>query len=179
MFSESMAPPLGLMPRQSDVVSPWYALKVHAGSEPLAATGLRARGYEPFFPAYEEHRKYSDRIKTVLKAAFPGYLFCRLNLRAKATFLDVPAVSYVVSCAGAPLAVPEAEIEGVRRVLELGGVPAPCPKEGQRIRISYGALSGVEGILTRIDGKDRLTVSVQLLQRSVAVQVTREQIVLL
>ena len=70
--------------------------------------------------------------------------------------------------------VPEEEIHAICAALRsrLPIHPHPYLREGQRVRIMRGPLSGVEGIL--VDGKankGRLVLSVELLQQSVAVEV--------
>lgn len=49
--------------------------------------------------------------------------------------------------------------------------PAAYLKIGQRVRVGYGALNGVEGILTEAKKGHRLILSVTLLERSVSVEV--------
>src|SRR5207249_2143841 len=70
--------------------------------------------------------------------------------------------------------VPDHEIEAVRRVLVARANPAPYPflREGERVVIHQGPLAGVEGILLRIDSaKGLLVISIELFQRSLAVEV--------
>jgi hypothetical protein len=43
---------------------------------------------------------------------------------------------------------------------------------GKRIRIRGGSLNGVEGILTAINSDATLVVSVELIQRSLAIRIT-------
>ena len=54
--------------------------------------------------------------------------------------------------------------------------PWPYLKVGQRVRIEEGSLAGIEGLLIQERGKDRLIVSVHLLQRSVSVEIDRDSI---
>jgi len=53
-------------------------------------------------------------------------------------------------------------------------MPWPFLRIGQRVRVEYGALRDVEGILLQTKGTQRLVLSVSLLQRSVAVEVDRD-----
>jgi transcription antitermination factor NusG len=154
----------------------WYALKVHTRSEEIAATALRNRGYEVFAPIYHERRKYSDRMKLVEAAAFPGYIFCRFTEQTKVPVLSSPAVEYIVSTAGVPIAIPDFEIDAIRRALEAGAKPVEYLAVGQRVRIEYGSMVGVEGILTRTGGENRVTLSVDALHRSIAVTVDGDQV---
>jgi transcription antitermination factor NusG len=47
----------------------------------------------------------------------------------------------------------------------------PFLKIGQRVRICSGALNGVEGVLTSRNGDRTLVISVDAIQRSLAVRV--------
>jgi transcription antitermination factor NusG len=61
----------------------------------------------------------------------------------------------------------------VRNVVE-GQMPWSCHpflKIGQRVRIRSGALDGVEGILVSRNGDRTLVISVDAIQRSLAVRV--------
>ena len=76
---------------------------------------------------------------------------------------------------GTPAALPEGEIDTLRDGLtdQVCAVPHPYLKVGKRVRILRGPLAGSEGILIRAKDKDkvRVVVSIELLMRSVAVQV--------
>jgi len=150
---------------------PWYAVKVRTRSERVAVVALQNRGYDPFAPTIAERRRYSDRMALVEAPAFPGYVFCRLDVQKKIPVLSSPAVEYIVSFAGHPVTVPDDEIESVRRAVEAGARPRHYLNVGQRIRIEYGPLAGLEGVLERNEKEHRIVVSVHLLQRSVSVEI--------
>jgi transcription antitermination factor NusG len=101
---------------------------------------------------------------------------CRLDAHKKVPVISTPGVEYIVSFAGAPAIVPEEEVEAVRRALEAGASPRPYLTAGQRIRIEYGSLAGLEGILQRQGSEHRLVVSISLLQRSVSVEIDEDQV---
>jgi transcription antitermination factor NusG len=109
-------------------------------------------------------------------AAFPGYVFCHFNLRDKARVLDSPGVLEIVSVSGKPAAVADREIEAVRRMMNQGARPVPYFACGQRVKIEYGALAGIEGILTRTESAHELTLSIKLLQRSISLSVDPDQV---
>jgi transcription antitermination factor NusG len=155
---------------------PWYAVKVRTRSEPIAVAALLNRGYDPFAPTIAERRPYSDRMAVVQVPVFPGYVFCRLDTQDKVPVISSPAVEYIVSFAGQPATVPDEEIEAVRRAVEAGGCPRTYLSIGQRIRIEYGSLAGLEGVLERNGKENRIVVSVHLLQRSVSVEIDEDQI---
>ena len=156
----------------------WFALKVRARGEALVGKCLENKGYPVFLPSYFESRKYSDRVVKVSAALFPGYLFCQLDPSRRLPVLTTPGVECIVGFGGVPEPVPESELEAVRRVLQSGAqaVPWPYLATGQKVRIEFGALNGVEGLVVRIRGEERLVLSVNLLQRSICVDIDRSWI---
>jgi transcription antitermination factor NusG len=154
----------------------WYALKVRTRSERMAVAALRNIGYEPFCPTYAERRRYSDRMKVVQNVAFPGYLFCRFDPHKKVPIISSLAIEYIVGSRGMPEPIPDRQIADIRRALEAGARPAPYFRTGQRVRVEYGALAGVEGVLIRDASTGRLIVSIDLLQRSVTLCIDEHQV---
>lgn len=54
------------------------------------------------------------------------------------------------------------------------GLPAePCAylREGQRVRVTYGPLEGLEQILVKKKNQCRVVISVTMLQRSISVEI--------
>jgi transcription antitermination factor NusG len=115
-------------------------------------------------------------MAVVRTPVFPGYVFCRLDVQKKVPVLSSPAVEYIVSFAGHAVAVPDEEIEAVRRAVEAGARPRSYLNVGQRVCIEYGSLAGLEGILLRNKRECRLVVSVHLLQRSVSVEIDEDHV---
>lgn len=156
-------------------IHPWYALKVRTRAEDRVLEGLLAKGYPSFLPTYVESRRYSDRIKTVKAALFPGYLFCRFDATRILPVLTTAGVEYVVGFGGVPQPLPDSEIEALEAIAQSGVSSQPWPflRTGHRVRIQFGALTGVEGLLVRTQGSERLVLSVELLQRSISVEIDR------
>jgi transcription antitermination factor NusG len=152
---------------------PWFALQVRSRYESVAATFLHGKGYEWFLPTYWHRRQWSDRIKKIELPLFPGYLFCRFNPQDRLPILTIPGVISIVGIAKNPIPVDETEIASLRVLVKSGLPHEPWPylQVGQRVRIEYGALCGLEGILLHFKGRHRITLSVTLLQRSVAVEI--------
>jgi len=154
----------------------WYALKVRTRSESIAASALVNRGYVTFSPVYQERRRYSDRMKAVEAAAFPGYIFCQFNPSRKVPVLSSPAVEYIVGRAGNYIPIAEVVLDNIRRFMAAGGRAAPYLSAGQRVRIEFGSLAGLEGIFVRSANSDRVVLSVDLLQRSIAVDIAFDHV---
>jgi transcription antitermination factor NusG len=152
----------------------WYAIHTRPRQEKLVDNALGGKGYETFLPLCKRRRRWSDRIKELEVPLLPGYLFCRLDLgERRLPVLTTPGVREIVGIAGTPVAVSCGEIEAVRAVVASGLAASPWPflRIGHRVRIHGGALAGVEGILVASKKGHRLVITVELLQRSVAVDV--------
>ena len=155
----------------------WFALQVKTRFEAICARVLRSKGYEKFVPVCKFVSRRSDtRSLTQPKALFPGYVFCRFNHDAKGLIVTTPGVIRIVGYGKMPCPISEDEIENIRLVIrsEYAAVSWPYVTAGQRLRITKGPLRGVTGTLIRVKNDDRLIISVDLLQRSAAVDVDAE-----
>lgn len=156
---------------------PWYALWTHSHCEQLVYEQLAAKGFEVFLPKMEMWSRRAGTKHRILTPMFPGYLFVRdeLNDSRYAELLSARRLVCVLSHGEGGLAeVPDQEIHAIRTVVEsnVRTVPHPYLHAGQRVRITSGPLSDVEGILVdRHASKGLLVLSVHLFQRSVAVEV--------
>jgi len=165
-------------PRNSPVVSAdllpcWYAASTRARHEKSVAEQLTERSVEYFLPLYESVRVWKDRRVRLQLPLFPGYVFVHLSLRDRLRVLQIPSVAKLVSFNGTPAALPEAEIEKLKAALERGvrAVPHPYLKVGRRVRITEGQLEGLEGVLIRRKNEKRLVISLDLIQRSIRLDV--------
>src|SRR6266571_710220 len=88
---------------------PWFALQVRTRGEAVVDDFLRRKSYETFLPLYQECRAYSDRIRRMESALFPGYLFCRFDPEHRLRVLTTPGVYDVVRLGDSPSPVDESE----------------------------------------------------------------------
>jgi len=158
--------------------APWFAIRVKSNFEKKVADGLRHKGLEELLPLYQSRKRLSDRSKTVHLPLFPGYLFCRLDLDHRLPLLTTVGFLYIVSVGNKPVPVDEDEIAAVQFVVRSGvpAMPWPSLAVGQRVRLESGPLCGLEGAVTQVGVRDRICVSVTLLQRGVSVEVDRDWI---
>jgi transcription antitermination factor NusG len=152
---------------------PWFAIHTRTRYENFVATQLRGKGYELFLPLYNCRRRWSDRIKELELPLFPGYLFCRFDPLNRLPILMTPGVFRVVGIGKNPFPVDDAEIAAIQAALRSGLPTQPWPflQIGQRVKVEFGPLWGLEGVLISLKGRHRLVLSVTLLQRSMAVEV--------
>lgn len=152
----------------------WYAVYTRARHEKAVHSQLSRRKVETFLPLVDVPRRWSDRWKKVPMPLFPGYLFARVPTGGWVDVLKIPGVVQFVGNQAGPLRVPDDQVDAVRRALisELRCDPHPFLSEGQRVRVVSGPLRGFEGILVRKKSQYRLVVTVELIRRAVALEIS-------
>jgi transcription antitermination factor NusG len=159
---DTFEPPLG-----------WYALYTRHQHEKTVARLLTDKGFDTFLPLYTAAHRWKDRVKQLSLPLFPCYVFLRGPLERWLPVLTTPGIHSVVGFGGKRAMIPSSEIEAIRRVIECSvkAEPHPFIKCGDRVRIKVGPLQGIEGILIRKKNQWKLLLSVEMLERSVAVEV--------
>jgi len=152
---------------------PWFALQVRSRRESYVASQIRSQGFECLLPTYKSTRKWSDRIKELEQPLFPGYLFCRFDFQNRRPVITTPGVVQIVGCGRMAIPVSNEEIQALQLAMSSGIPKQPWSylEVGKRVRVNYGTLTGLEGILVSVKGNHRVVLSVSLLQRSVAMEV--------
>jgi transcription antitermination factor NusG len=153
----------------------WFALRVKSNFERTVAAVVHYKGFEEFLPLYRSCHRWSDRLKSVELPLFPGYIFCRIDPSFRLPILTIPGALHFIGVGKVPVPIDDSEIAAIQKAME-SGLPAE-PWEylnvGQLVRLDYGPLAGLEGILIETRKQFRIVVSVSLLQRSVAVEIER------
>jgi transcription antitermination factor NusG len=128
-----------------------------------------------FLPTVTEVHRWNDRRKTVKLPLFKCYLFVKLmpSNEERQRVLRIDSVLGLVGTHGLGTPIPNEQIDAVRTLVneQLPCCSHPFLKTGQRVRVRGGALRGVEGILLSRRGDRRLIISVDAMQRSLAVQI--------
>jgi transcriptional antiterminator NusG len=151
----------------------WYAVYTRARHEKRVEEQLRRRSVEALLPLYETVRRWKNGRHRVRFPLFPGYAFVRIALKDRLEVIKVPGVVRLVGFGGKPLALPDEEMEGLRRGMAEGipALPHPYLTAGRRMRVLSGPLRGMRGILVRRKGGFRVVVSIDLIMRSMIADV--------
>jgi transcription antitermination factor NusG len=152
----------------------WYAVQTRSRHEKLVAYRFQERGVTTFLPLVTEVHRWSDRKKTVQLPLFSCYVFAKIAATNvdRMRLLRVDGVLSLVGTRGEGTPIPDDQIESVRILVDeqLPISSHPFLKIGQRVRIRSGALDGMEGVLMSRDGNRTLVVSIDAIQRSLAVR---------
>ncbi len=156
----------------------WFAIRVRPKHEKAAAINLGRQGFEEYVPLHRVRRRWSDRVKELDAVLFPGYIFCRFPRHDRLRVLNSPSVESIVGFGKTDIPVDDAEIQAVRTLVASGRPLAPWPflRIGQNVVIENGPLAGVRGVVLREQDSWRVVVSVEALDRSIAVEVDRDMI---
>jgi transcription antitermination factor NusG len=151
----------------------WHALFTRHQHEKAVAQILSNKGHEVFLPLVCTTHQWRDRAKQLWLPLFPSYVFIRGGLDRQFQVLYTPGIINIVGWAGHPASIPENEISAVRQMIEssLRVEPHPFLHCGDRVRVEFGPLRGIEGVLVRKKNVFRLVVSVEILGRSAAVEI--------
>ena len=166
------------MPDTSEIAQSWYVLTVKPQHEHVVAGALDAKGIEHFAPTYVTRRRWSDRLKALSLPLFPGYVFCRTSSESRVPVLRTSGVRGFVSFGGYPAPVPQNQMDAIMCMSRSGLPIEPLDylHAGDRIRVIDGPLRGLDGLLLECGDCSRVVVSIEMLQRSVAVTIDRTAI---
>lgn len=151
----------------------WYALHTRSRHEKVARDQLSAKGITNLLPLWRKRSVWKDRIKMIEEPLFRGYMFGYFALQNKLDVLQSIGIVRIVNINGKPIPVPEEQIQAVKTMVEhqMPYDPHPFLKEGMHVRVKHGVLAGAEGILIAKKSHYRLVISVDLIQKSVAVDI--------
>ncbi len=158
----------------------WYAIHTRSQHEKAVVSHLKNEGIETFLPLVSEVHQWSDRRKVVEVPLFSCYAFVNLCLAPEtwAKVLSINGVLRFVGIRGEGVPIPDDQVESIRTLVS-GKVPYtvyPFLKVGQRVRVRGGSLDGVEGLLVARNGNRTLVISVEPIQRSLAINLDGYQV---
>jgi len=157
----------------------WYAGYTASRHEKRVAEHFAQRGVEHFLPLYETIHRWNNGRHRVQLPLFPGYIFVRIALHDRLRVIQVPGFVRLVGFAGLPSPLPEEDINKMKEALNKGVLAEPYPylTVGTRVEVRSGPMQGMTGILVRRQNKCRVVISVDLIMRSMAVEVEASDVV--
>jgi transcription antitermination factor NusG len=157
----------------------WHAVYTWARHEKKVAQHFEDRGITYFLPLYTALHKWNKKTAKVSLPLFPGYVFVHTSRQTRHLPLAVPGVVHFVGPATSPAEIPAEEGEGLRNLVLMQRKIQPHPylAPGNRVRISSGPMSGIAGTVQRTSTGCRIIISVDMIMRSVAVEVDADSLV--
>lgn len=151
----------------------WYAVYTTSRHEKRIAEHFAGREVESFLPLYRTLTRWKNGCKKLVhKPLFPNYLFVRITQHERTRVLGVPGVVTLVGCRRGGTALPEQLIHSLRSGLQsLQVEPHPYLVVGEFARIVRGPFEGMEGVVVRKKSNLRIVLTIDLIMKSVAVEV--------
>jgi len=152
----------------------WYVLYTRSRHEKSIKQGLDKHSIESFLPLRKIKKNWSDRKVIVEEPLFKSYLFVKTDYLHKTDVLKVKGAVAFVNANRKPIPVEENLILSLKNITqqEIDIDPFPYLDNGDRVCIKSGPLKGIEGYITRKDGKRcRLVISVTAIRSSISVEI--------
>ena len=141
----------------------WFAARTRCGAELSVAGRLDRLGVEHFVPT--QTRRRTRGSATYERALIPALVFLRTTKREACALANEGGlpVRYLIDPASRSLlVVPDKQMEDFRRVLDLstdeGGFIGRPLELGERVRVTKGVLTGVEGFVLELRGQTYVVV---------------------
>jgi transcription antitermination factor NusG len=164
---------LNVTQTEEKTVAAWHAIFTRPRHEKAVDRQLEERRIESFLPLYGKFHRWKDRKKLVLLPIFPAYVFVRILRSERLAVLQLSGVLRFITFGGSPAEIPDAELRALRASIDSGTSLEPhrYMTVGRRVKVCRGPLQDTEGILIRKKGGHRLVLSINSIQRSLAVEV--------
>jgi transcription antitermination factor NusG len=157
----------------------WYAVSVCSRREKQCFALLSRKGIETFLPLQKQLRKWSDRKKEVEMPLFPGYIFVKINPSMRIEVLSTPGIVRFIRFGGEDTPVPEVQIKAIHTALLM-----PTSVEivdiiilpGEEVYISSGPFKGNYARLVRHNGKGKLQLIMEHVNKSFLLEIGRTRV---
>jgi transcription antitermination factor NusG len=165
--------------RASDEEFAWYVVHTHSRHEAKVQSSLQALGLEVFLPRISMRSRRRDRFQLLEVPLFPGYLFVHSDLSSWAYhgIIRHPGVVRILGSGSRCTPVAPDILASIQSILESNRSFYSWPRmvPGRKVQVVAGSLCGAIGTIWRCKpGKRRLVVGVDLLGRSIAVDLEEE-----
>ena len=160
----------------NDISGNWYAIHTRSHFEQKVFDGMSGKSVEVFLPKIQVMSRRKDRRKKIMIPLLPGYVFVRFEMEPEVYWEIIKTVGVVrmIGFMGKPVSAKDEEINAL---MILNGTDRTVHnqsfmKAGDRVMIMEGPLKGLVGFYLRHKGQsEKVVVSVELLQRSLAVEI--------
>jgi transcription antitermination factor NusG len=150
----------------------WFVVNTRSRHEKFVSEQLRGKLIETFLPLYRSDKRWKNGQQSGSLPLFPGYLFVRIDIKRPLPVLQTSGVSRFVSFGLKPAAITDDEIKHLETAVSKGvnALPHPFAALGDRVRIKSGPLAGMTGLVSRDKQGMRLILSVDMISRSMSVE---------
>jgi len=161
----------------------WYAIYTRANAEKKLFDNLQEKKIECYLPTRKVLKVWSDRKKWVEESLFRCYIFVRVSYKEFFTALNTPGVVCYVSFGGKAQAIPDAQINNIKRFLAETEREVTLTYErvqkGQNVEVLHGSLKGIKGEVINICGQNRLLIRIDSMSCGIYANISKEEVKLI
>jgi transcription elongation factor/antiterminator RfaH len=151
----------------------WYAVYTKSRAEKRVNDQLAEKGIEAYLPLVKTLRQWSDRRKFVQIPLFPGYVFVKANRTNRLDVLSTEGLVSFVKIGKEEVPIPQKQIDAIKHFLldedQQHDMESFIP--GSKVEVMYGSLKGLEGLITKVKGKNRLEINVLAINQSFTISI--------
>ena len=150
----------------------WRVLHVITNHEKRVVKHLTVRSLEHYLPLYTERSRWTDRIVSLERPLFEGYVFVRFAPEARLSAISTPGVLRVLGDTERDT-VSEIEIARVREGLASGCIlrPHPSVAPGSPVRVLRGVFAGAEGVVTDFRQQSKVVMALSATRQCFSLEV--------
>jgi transcription antitermination factor NusG len=154
----------------------WFVCHTRPRCEKKFAALLEAEHLEHYLPLIESIRHYGRQKKVFTKPLFPGYVFARTTIEAKARIYQQDLLARAILIEDEPLFL--RQLDDVRRIVASGLSLSlhPLLKKGREVRVVGGPLQGLVGVVDDTDHPQGIVLRVDVLQQGLLVRLPLEDL---
>ncbi|HEX3154864.1 MAG TPA: transcription termination/antitermination NusG family protein [Candidatus Angelobacter sp.] len=163
---------------QTSTPKAWFVVFTAPRHEKRVDEHCRIRGIESFLPLFEKKCQWKNGVRKILYLPlFSNYIFVRVEWGRYVPVLAIPGVISIVGSTREKLPVSDSYIHFLQTGVREGKIePHPYLTEGATVRVRSGAMAGMEGILVRQKNSSRVVLTLEMITRSISVEVEMENI---
>jgi transcription antitermination factor NusG len=156
----------------------WLALYVKPKQEFKAKSELDYININNYLPVVTRIRQWNDRKKKIDEPLIKGYIFIYADEKERLISLETSSVVKCLFDHGRPARIPDWQIISLQNMLTHEGEIKVFDGliQGILVEIIEGPFKGVQGVIEKSGTENRLAVSIELLNRSVVVHLSRESV---
>ena len=149
----------------------WIAVLVQVNCEKRTATRLSKEGYETYIPTQQEVHQWSDRKKKVDRLIMPMVVFVRATEHEEEWLRNQSFIHKLLALPGSDedkkkfaTPIPDNQIERLKFLLKNAETEVSIVsnfKVDDSVRITFGPLKGLEGVVSDADEKSSI-VGIQI-----------------
>jgi len=143
------------------------------------ALKLDAAGIESYYP--HALIKSRDGKRSIERRFMPGYVFAYFDLAEKTAVVAIPQVAGILGFGRHAVSIPNSEIEQVKKIVSFPNIAMPCQffAAGNKVRVRYGPLTGLEGYVMRWKKKAWVVVTLTSAECSIKAEVDPQSLELI